>query len=122
MGEDLCCGGPAGRSAAGQTRAAGRGRRERCGCGFGPVESLPDALEGPVAPRAVDGADGGGDAAGDGALEEAPQGAVVRLRRRILSASQTLKVRPQPGRAWRLLQKIRRARRVFRWGLLSSKP
>ena len=48
--------------------------------------------------------------------------AVVRLSRRILSASQTLKVRPQPGRAWRLLQKIRRARTVFRWGLLSSKP
>ena len=35
---------------------------------------------------------------------------VVRLSRRILSASQTLKVRPQPGRALRLLQKIRRAR------------
>ncbi len=35
---------------------------------------------------------------------------VVRLRRRILSASQTLKVRPQPRRAWRLLQKIRRVR------------
>src|SRR5208282_5322127 len=33
-----------------------------------------------------------------------------RLRRRILSASQALTVRPQPGRAWRLLQKIRRAR------------
>ena len=47
---------------------------------------------------------------------------VVRLRRRILSATQTLKVRPQPGRAWRLLQKMRRARRVLRWGLLSSKP
>ena len=38
---------------------------------------------------------------------------VVRLSRRILSASQTLKVRPQPGRALRLLQKIRRARTVF---------
>ncbi len=47
---------------------------------------------------------------------------VVKLSRRILSASQTLKVRPQPGRAWRLLQKNRRARIVFRWGLLSSNP
>ena len=46
----------------------------------------------------------------------------VRLSRRILSASQTLKVRPQPGRALRLLQKTRRARTVFRCGLLSSKP
>ena len=52
----------------------------------------------------------------------ATERAVVRLSRRILSAHQTLKVRPQPGRALRLLQKIRRARRVFRWGLLSSKP
>ena len=47
---------------------------------------------------------------------------VVRLSRRILSAHQTLKVRPQPGRALRLLQKTRRARTVFRWGLLSSNP
>src|ERR1700733_4036587 len=47
---------------------------------------------------------------------------VVRLSLRILSAHQALKVRPQPGRALRLLQKIRRARRVFRWGLLSSNP
>jgi hypothetical protein len=39
-----------------------------------------------------------------------------------LSASQTLTVRPQPGRALRLLQKTRRARGVFRRGLLSSKP
>ena len=36
--------------------------------------------------------------------------------------TQTLKVRPQPGRALRLLQKTRRARTVFRGGLLSSKP
>ena len=41
---------------------------------------------------------------------------VVRLSRRILSASQTLKVRPQPGRALRLLQKIRRARTSFAGG------
>ena len=48
---------------------------------------------------------------------------VVRLRRRILSASQMLKVRPQPGRnRRRLLQKMRRARIVVRCGLLSSKP
>jgi hypothetical protein len=47
---------------------------------------------------------------------------VVRPRRRILFANQTLKVRPQPGRAWRLLQKIRRARLIFRRGLLSSNP
>jgi hypothetical protein len=46
----------------------------------------------------------------------------VRLSRRILSAHQTLKVRPQPGRAWRLLQKIRRARTTSCRGLLSSKP
>ena len=48
--------------------------------------------------------------------------AVVRLSRRILSASQTLKVCPQPGRALRLLQKTRRARSVLCRGLLSSKP
>ena len=47
---------------------------------------------------------------------------LVTFSRRILSANQTLNVRPQPGRALRLLQKIRRARTVFRCGLLSSKP
>ena len=47
---------------------------------------------------------------------------VVVLSRRILSASQALKVLPQPGRRCRLLQKIRRARSVFRWGVLSSNP
>src|SRR5262249_38045294 len=36
---------------------------------------------------------------------------VVTLRRRIRSAIQTLKVRPQPGRRLRLLQKIRRTER-----------
>src|SRR6185312_10813659 len=44
---------------------------------------------------------------------------VVRLSRRILSVSQTLMVRPQPERRWRLLQKMRRARMVGRV-LLSS--
>lgn len=48
---------------------------------------------------------------------------VVRLRRRILSASQMLKVRPQPDRnRRRLLQKMRRARSVRCGGLLSSNP
>jgi hypothetical protein len=47
---------------------------------------------------------------------------VVMLRRRILSASQTLKVRPQPGRCRRLLQKRRRARSVCRCGVRSSNP
>jgi hypothetical protein len=47
---------------------------------------------------------------------------VVKLSRRILSTSQTLKVRPQPGRRCQLLQKTRRARRVLRWGLVSSNP
>ena len=39
------------------------------------VEAFPDALPGPVAEMAVGGADGGEDAAGDGALEEPPQSA-----------------------------------------------
>src|SRR5271170_7394009 len=47
---------------------------------------------------------------------------VVRLSRRILSAHQTLKVRPQPGLAWRLLQKTRRARMVLRLRFFSSNP
>lgn len=47
---------------------------------------------------------------------------VVRLDRRILLAIQMLKVRPHPVRRPRLLQKIRRARRVLRRGLSSSKP
>jgi hypothetical protein len=39
------------------------------------VEPFPDALPGPVAPLAVDGADGSEDAVGDGTLEEPPQSA-----------------------------------------------
>ena len=48
--------------------------------------------------------------------------AVVRLERRILLASQMLNVRPHPVRRPRLLQKIRRARRVLCCGLPSSNP
>ena len=39
------------------------------------IEPFPDALPGPLAQPAVDGAAGGQDAAGDGALEEPPQSA-----------------------------------------------
>lgn len=42
-------------------------------------------------------------------------------RRADVRVEQTLTVRPQPRRAWRLLQKTRQARTVF-LGLLSSKP
>ena len=38
------------------------------------VEAFPDALPGAVAEMGVGGADGRGDAAGDGVLEEAPEG------------------------------------------------
>ena len=38
------------------------------------VESLPDALEGSVAPRTVDGVDGGSDGADEGVLEKRPEG------------------------------------------------
>ncbi len=62
------------------------------------------------------------DAAGDGRVGGTPKRCgPSRLSRRILSTIQTLTVRPQPHRRWRLLQKIRRARTVRR-GLLSSKP
>ena len=85
------------------------------------VEPFPDSLQGPVTEIAVGGADGGSDAA-SGALEERHRQPVVKLSRRILSASQTLKVRPQPGRRLRLLQKTRCARTVLRCGLLSPNP
>ena len=39
------------------------------------AESFPDALQGPLAQVAVEGANGSNDGAGDGALEEAPQAA-----------------------------------------------
>jgi len=54
------------------------GRRaapEECGAdvALSVVEPFPDALQGPVAEMAVEAADGGEDAVGDGVLEEAPQ-------------------------------------------------
>ena len=39
------------------------------------VKAFPDALPGPIAQPGVDGADGGEQAAGDGALKEPPQSA-----------------------------------------------
>ena len=119
MGEDL-----GGRLACGIRRRPGRrlGRRAAPAQGGAdvalcPVEAFPDALQSAIAQAAIDGAAGRDQAAGDGGLQEPPQAPSVRLSRRILSASQTLKVRPQPGRAWRLLQKTRRARSVFCRGL-----
>jgi len=50
-------------------------RQCRADLALAAVEPLPDALQGSVAQVAVDGADGGADAAGDGAMEKAPQGA-----------------------------------------------
>lgn len=86
-----------------------------------PSKPRPDPPEGPVAPGTVGLADRRCDAAGDGALEEPQTVRAVRLSRRIFSANQTLTVRPQPHRRWRLLQKTRRARTVRR-GLPSSNP
>ena len=74
MGEDLCGCGPT----VGSGRQVGRRAASQQGRADGtlsPVESRPDALEGSVAPRAVGGTDGGGDTAGNGVLEERPQGA-----------------------------------------------
>lgn len=72
MGKDLCCCGPMG----GAGWELGRwtaSQQSRADGGLAAVESLPDALEGPVTPRAVDGLDGSGDGAGDGVLEERQQ-------------------------------------------------
>lgn len=73
MGEDLCCCGPT----IGFSRQLGRwaaSEQSRADGALASVESFPDALEGSVAPRAVDGVDGGGDGADDGVLEKCPQG------------------------------------------------
>ena len=73
MGEDLRRGPTRGIGRELGRRAASRkGRADRA---LAPVEPPPDALEGPVAPRGVDDADGGGDAADNGALEKSPPGA-----------------------------------------------
>ena len=46
---------------------------------------------------------------------------LYRWKAKLLKADQSnAQVRPQPLRALRLLQKIRRARTAFRWRLLSS--
>jgi hypothetical protein len=58
-------GGRGGDSGGGQRPTQGR-----ADLALAPVEPFPDALPGPVAELAVDGAAGGEDAAGDGALEE----------------------------------------------------
>lgn len=69
MGEDL------GRGLVLRRQLGRRAASEESGAdvALGVVESFPDALQGPVAEMAVEGADGGEDAVGDGALEEAPQ-------------------------------------------------
>ena len=66
----------AGSPAAGQ-RLGRRAASAQCGAdlALAQVEPFPDALPGPVAELAVDGAAGGDDAAGDGELEEPPQSA-----------------------------------------------
>ena len=55
-------------------------------------------------------------------MRNVPSVWVVQFDRRIFSAIQTLTVRPHPGRRWRLLQKTRCGRSVFRGGRLSSNP
>jgi hypothetical protein len=76
MGEDL-----GGRLARGVRRQMGRqlGRRaasaqSRADLALRPVEAFPDALHCPIAQLASKSVAGGADAAGNGALEEAPQG------------------------------------------------
>jgi hypothetical protein len=73
MGEDLCRR-PLGRLGRylGERAPPQQGRADLT---LAPVEPFPDALPGFVAALAVGGADRGGDAAGDGALKEAPQSA-----------------------------------------------
>ena len=71
MGEDL------GRGSVFRGQLGGRAAPEECGAdgALAEVESLPDAQQGPVAEMAVEAANGGEDAAGNGALEEAPESA-----------------------------------------------
>ena len=111
MGEDL-----RGRLACGVRRRPRRqlGRRAASAQGgadlaLGQAEPLPDALPGPLAQLAIDVRLAARMLPATAGWRNRHRAPVVRLSRRILSASQTLKVRPQPGRAWRLLQKIRRA-------------
>jgi len=73
MSEDLCSGGPTcvrGRDLGRRTATQERGADG----GLAVVESLPDALPGSVASRALGGFDGGDDGADDGELEERPEG------------------------------------------------
>src|SRR5207302_6739222 len=53
----------------GRRAASAQGRADHA---LSPVEPFPDALPGPLAQPAIDGAAGGEDAAGEGALEEPP--------------------------------------------------
>jgi len=120
MGEDL-----RGRPKRGLRRQFGRrAPRRQCRADFALalVEPFPDALQGPVTEMAIGGADGSEDADGGSALEEAPQTAGGQAEPSDFVGDPDAERPPQPRRAWRLLQKIRRARTVFRWGLLSSKP
>ena len=69
MGEDL------GRGSVLRRHFGRRAASEESGAevALGVVESLPEALQGPVAEMAVEAAKGGEEAVGDGNLEEAPQ-------------------------------------------------
>ena len=72
--ENLCNGGPAGR------RNGSVGRRtateqSRADCALNPLKPAPDPPEDSVATGTVGLANGGGNAAGDGPLEELPHGA-----------------------------------------------
>ena len=120
MSEDL--GRRVGRAAGRQLGRRAASRKSGAELALAEVEAFPEALPGPVAEVAV---------AARRAARRQSATACWRKRHRAgggqaeasdFVGAQTLKVRPQPGRAWRLLQKMRRARRVLRLGLASSKP
>src|SRR6185437_9076094 len=72
--ENLCGGGPASRcgGSMGRRAATEQGGADRA---LIPLKSGPDSPQGSIAARTFAGTDGGGNAAGDGPLEECPDGA-----------------------------------------------
>lgn len=120
MGEDLCGGRPAGRCGRelGRRTATQQGRADRT---LSALKPTPDSPEGSVAAGTVGVADGGGDAAGDGPLEECPQGPGGQAQPPDSLGDPDADGPSAAAPAMAVAQKIRRARTVRR-GLLSSKP
>ena len=124
MGEDLC-----GRLVFGVGRRPRQRLRRRTASeqdgadlALGQVEPLPDALPGPFTPLALDVPAGGEDASGECELEEARQGVGGDAEPADFVGEPDAEGPAATGACLAVAAEDPPGRRVFRWGLASSKP